>query len=102
MLPRRRELPRRRPLPSPRPGIGAFPALFILLFILSQALVVFWGDNQVINTLGMSKEEVAEVRNTFDAELLALSRLNTPHIVKVKAALREGLCESENRRCLSL
>lgn len=33
--------------------------------------------------LGMNKEEMSEVLDTFDAELLALSRLSTPHIVKV-------------------
>lgn len=41
----------------------------------------------MIDTLGMNKEEMMEVLDTFDAELLALSRLNTPHIVKVHAAL---------------
>eukprot|EP00752_Nemacystus_decipiens_P009411 g8414.t1 len=41
---------------------------------------------KVINTLGMNKEEMAEVLDTFDAELLALSRINSPHIVKVYGA----------------
>lgn len=42
----------------------------------------------MINTLGMTVEEMAEVRETFDADLLALSRhkLDTPHVVKVHAA----------------
>lgn len=43
-------------------------------------------DKKVINTLGMNKEEMTEVLDTFDAELLALSRINTPHIVKVRNA----------------
>ncbi|CAM9457861.1 unnamed protein product, partial [Hapterophycus canaliculatus] len=41
---------------------------------------------KVINMLGMNKEEMSEVLDTFDAELLALSRLSTPHIVKVYGA----------------
>eukprot|EP00903_Cladosiphon_okamuranus_P006604 g6451.t1 len=41
---------------------------------------------KVINTLGMNKEEMAEVLETFDAELLDLSRINSPHIVKVYGA----------------
>lgn len=45
---------------------------------------------QVINTLGMNKEEMAEVLSTFDAELLALSRIDSPHIVKVRST--RGLC----------
>ena len=38
---------------------------------------------QVINTLGMSRDEMADMWETFDAELLDLSRLDTPHVVKV-------------------
>lgn len=53
----------------------------------------------MINTLGMNKEEMAEVLHTFDAELLALSRINTPHIVKVHIIRK--LCETESRVCLS-
>lgn len=42
----------------------------------------------------MNKDEMVEVLDTFDAELLALSRLNTPHIVKVHAlAILPGIIE---------
>ncbi|CAM9329340.1 unnamed protein product [Ectocarpus fasciculatus] len=41
---------------------------------------------KVFNTLGMSKEEMTEVLDTFDAELLALSRLSNPHIVQAYGA----------------
>ncbi|CBJ30511.1 Zn binding domain-containing protein [Ectocarpus siliculosus] len=41
---------------------------------------------KVFDTLGMSKEEMTEVLDTFDAELLALSRLSTPHIVQAYGA----------------
>lgn len=53
---------------------GALGLLFAVSFVLRR---------QVINTLGVNKEEMAEVQDTFDAELLALSRINTPQIVKV-------------------
>lgn len=33
--------------------------------------------------MGMKKEEMAEVLDTFDAELLALSRIDSLHIIKV-------------------
>lgn len=49
--------------------------------------------------MGMNKEEMAEVLDTFDAELLALSRINSPHIVKVRSIPR--LCENESRSYLS-
>ena len=42
----------------------------------------------MINTLGMNKEEMAEVLGTFDAELLDLSRISSPHIVKVRSTQR--------------
>ena len=42
--------------------------------------------DQVISTLGMTRDELAEMRETFDAELLALSRLDTPQVVKVHVA----------------
>ena len=35
--------------------------------------------------MGMNKEEMGEVLDTFDVELLALSRLRSPHIVQVGA-----------------
>jgi len=35
----------------------------------------------------MNKEEMSEVLDTFDVELLALSRLRSPHIVQVCAVL---------------
>eukprot|EP00903_Cladosiphon_okamuranus_P014963 g13850.t1 len=41
---------------------------------------------KVINTLGMSRDELAEMWETFDTELLALSRLDNPHVVKVCGA----------------
>ncbi|CAM9964972.1 unnamed protein product [Ectocarpus sp. 12 AP-2014] len=41
---------------------------------------------KVFDTLGMTKEEMTEVLDTFDAELLALSRLSTPHIVQAYGA----------------
>lgn len=44
---------------------------------------VFWCLWQVLDILGMSKEAQADVFETFDAELFALSRLNTTNIVKV-------------------
>lgn len=33
--------------------------------------------------MGMSRDEMADMWETFDAELLDLSRLDTPHVVKV-------------------
>lgn len=42
---------------------------------------------QVINILGLSKETVGDVLEVFDSELLALVRLNSPNIVKVKLML---------------
>ena len=53
--------------------------LFVCLFA-----VAWWFVRQVFQILGMSKEAQADVFETFDAELFALSRLNTKHIVKVR------------------
>lgn len=38
---------------------------------------------QVISMLHMSKDSVADVMDVFDAELLLLSQLSSPNIVKV-------------------
>ena len=38
----------------------------------------------MINTLGMTRDELAELREAFDAELLALSRLDIPQFVQVR------------------
>lgn len=51
-------------------------------------LAALFFERQVINTLGMSKEETSEVLDTFDVELLALSRLRSPHIVQVCQGVR--------------
>ena len=49
-----------------------------------RLLFVLFGVAQVLDILGMSKEAQADVFETFDAELFALSRLNTTNIVKVR------------------
>lgn len=43
---------------------------------------------QAISLLGMSKESRAEVLETFDTELLALSRLNSTNVVKVRLCVK--------------
>lgn len=40
-----------------------------------------------MSILGLSKEAVADVLEIFDSELLALSRLDSPNIVKVYLVL---------------
>ena len=47
---------------------------------------------QVMSMLRVPKEVVSEVLETFDAELLALSRLSTPNIVKVLIVHLIELC----------
>lgn len=50
----------------------------LIVSFLSPTIIL-----QVMNILGLSKEAVGDVLEVFDSELLALTRLSSPNIVKV-------------------